>query len=284
MRPVLFSFLGLDVQTYGVSKVVAAWVAAVLLARGFAREGLDRTRAYNLVFWLTVWSFVCAKAYYLLERLPAVTLHDPGGMGFTRYGGFIGGALTALVLVRRWQLPLGAVAGLASAPLAVAYAVGRLGCLVAGDGTYGRPSTVPWAMTFPNGVVATETPVHPTPLYEALTSLAIAGVLMWLTRRASGPAVFASYLILSGAAWFLIEFVRTNPPAAWGMSQPQMWSLLSVIGGATLFDWTLLRGHTGAATHRPQNLLNRYTPQVTGSDPGPAAEGVEVSAVKDDHG
>lgn len=80
----------------------------------------------------------------------------------------------------RWHLRLGAVAGAAAAPLSVAYAVGRIGCLISGDGTYGRPTTLPWGMTFPNGVVATDVPVDPTPLYEALSALAIAGFLWWL--------------------------------------------------------------------------------------------------------
>ena len=283
MRPVLFSFLGLDIQTYGVSKVLAAWAAAVLLARGFSRQGLDRSQAYALVFWVTVWGFVGAKVYYLLERLPAVSLHDLGGMGFTWYGGFIGGALTALVLVRRWQLPMGVVAGLASAPLAVGYAVGRLGCLLAGDGTYGRPTTVPWAMTFPNGVVATDTPVHPTPLYEALASLAIAGVLIWLSRRASGPAVFAGYLILTGAARFLVEFLRTNPPAVFGLSQPQLWATLSIAGGIALLVWTASRRH--AAPPSPVHQIQPHRQAEASDSAGGAAGGtVGVSTPRDDHG
>lgn len=82
MRPVLFSVLGFDIQTYGVSKALAAWVAALLLARAFERHGIgSRQQAYTMVLWSVVWGFVGAKVYYLLERLPALTLHDFGGMG-----------------------------------------------------------------------------------------------------------------------------------------------------------------------------------------------------------
>jgi phosphatidylglycerol---prolipoprotein diacylglyceryl transferase len=62
-------------------------------------------------------------------------------MGFTWYGGLIGGVVAALVIVHRHRLPLGTVAGTAAVPLTIAYAIGRLGCLLSGDGTYGRPTS-----------------------------------------------------------------------------------------------------------------------------------------------
>lgn len=53
MRPVLFSLLGFDVQTYGLSKALAAWLGAVLLARAFEHRGMDRRYAFSLVLWGT---------------------------------------------------------------------------------------------------------------------------------------------------------------------------------------------------------------------------------------
>ena len=242
MRPVLLSIFGFDIQTYGVSKALAAWVAALLLARAFERRGMgSRQQAYSLVLWSTVWGFLGAKVYYLLEHLPTLTMHDFGGMGFTWYGGLIAGTAASLLMIRRWGLPLGAVAGAMAVPLSVAYAIGRLGCLVSGDGTYGRPTSLPWGMTFPNGVVATDVPVHPTPLYEAVAALLIAGLLWWLGRRTSGPALFGWYLILSGAARFLVEFLRTNDPVVVGFTQPQLWALASVSGGTALVAWASRR-------------------------------------------
>ena len=253
MRPILFSILGIDIQTYGVSKALAALAAAVLVARAFERRGIDRSLAYPLVMWATVWGFAGAKVYYLLERLPNLTLHDLGGMGFTWYGGLIAGAVAAVVMIRRWRLDLGVVAGAVAAPLSVAYAIGRLGCLVSGDGTYGRPTTLPWAMTFPNGVVSTNVPVHPTPLYEAIGALAIAGILWWLGRRAGGPAVFAWYLVLSGAARLAVEFLRTNTPAVLGLTQPQLWALAGMVGGVALLAAATRRSGGAGTPKRPGN-------------------------------
>jgi phosphatidylglycerol:prolipoprotein diacylglycerol transferase len=234
VRPVLFSVFGFDIQSYGVSKALAALVAAYPLARAFDRLGLKRDSAYALVIWATIWGFVGAKIYYLLEHMPTLTMHDLGGMGFTWYGGLMGGVVASLVIVRRHQLPLGAVAGAAAVPLTIAYGIGRLGCLLAGDGTYGKPTSVPWAMSFPNGVVPTNVPVHPTPLYEALGAVVIAVVLWWLGKRWNPPAVFGAYLALSGISRFLVEFLRVNEPAVLGLTQPQLWALAGLVTGVVL--------------------------------------------------
>lgn len=237
MRPVLFSILGLDIQTYGLSKALAALVAAWLLGRAFAARGLPRDSAHSLVFWATVWGFVAAKGYFLLGQFPDITAHHLGGMGFTWYGGLIGGTVAAIVVARRHRLPLPTVAGAMAAPLSVAYAIGRLGCLVSGDGTYGKPTDLPWGMTFPEGVVATDVPVHPTPLYEAIGALIIAVVLWRLGRRTDPLRVFAAYLVLSGAARLLVEMLRTNEVTALGLTQPQLWSLVSIVVGVALGVW-----------------------------------------------
>ena len=234
MQPVLFSVLGFDIQTYGLSKAAAALVAAFLLGRAFERRGLAQDSAHALVMWATVWGFAAAKAYYLLEQLPTITAHDLGGTGFTWFGGLIGGVVAALVVVRRHHLPPGLVAGLAAIPLTVAYGIGRIGCLLSGDGTYGRPSDLPWAMSFPDGVVATDVPVHPTPLYEALAAALIAVALWRLGRRLAPAALFGAYLVLSGVARFLVELLRINEPVLLDLTQPQLWSLASIAAGAIL--------------------------------------------------
>jgi phosphatidylglycerol:prolipoprotein diacylglycerol transferase len=246
VRPVLFSVFGLDIQSYGVSKALAALAAALLLARAFERLGLKRDSAYSLVLWAAIWGFVGAKIYYLLEHLPTLTIHDLGGMGFTWYGGLIGGVVAALVIVRRHKLPLGVVAGAAAVPLTVAY---------------GKPTSVPWAMSFPNGVVPIDVPVHPTPLYEALAALVIAALLWSLSKVWTPPAVFGAYLALSGIARFLVEYLRINEPALLGLTQPQLWALVSVIAGVALIAHTQHLNHPRrAAAQSPRDTATALRP------------------------
>lgn len=231
MRPVLFTIGGVDITSYGVSKVLAALVAGWLLARELQRHRLDRSLAYPLTLAGVVGGFAGAKLYYLAEHAGSLTTMDLGGMGFTWFGGLIGGAGAVLLVARRHAIPAGLIAGMASIPLAVGYGVGRIGCLLAGDGTYGKPSDLPWAMSFPHGTVPTLQHVHPTPLYETLAAFAIA-VLLWRLRERLAPlALFGLYAILEGAARFLVEFLRVNDPVAFGLTQPQLWSLLLIVVG-----------------------------------------------------
>ncbi|WP_116051463.1 prolipoprotein diacylglyceryl transferase [Amycolatopsis palatopharyngis] len=241
MYPTLFTLFGVPIQSYGVSKALAAVVAIFLLGREFRRLGWDPNVATNVVVATTVGGFAGAKVYYLAEHAHSLTLHDFGGSGFTWYGGFLAGLAVFVVMARRNGLPFGQLAAAAAVPMSVAYGIGRLGCLLAGDGTYGTPTDLPWGMAFPHGVVPTVVPVHPTPLYEAVAAFAIAGVLWSLRRRWRPAAVIGSYAVLTGAARFLVEFVRVNDDIVLGLTQPQLWSIALMIAGAVLLTrsrWT----------------------------------------------
>jgi len=231
MWPVLMTVFGVPVQSYGVSKALAAFAAAWLLGRAFASRGLPVQDAYSLTWAGALWGFAGAKVYYLVEHAGHFSWHHLGGSGFTWYGGMLAGTTAVLVTAHRRKLPLLLVAGLAVAPLSVAYGIGRLGCLLAGDGTYGKPSDLPWAMAFPNGVVPTDVPVQPTPLYEALAAFALAVVLWKLQQRHRPELLLAVYLLGAGGARLLIELARTNKAALWGLTQPQLWSLVMLAAG-----------------------------------------------------
>src|SRR5437763_14544521 len=106
-----------------------------------------------------------------------------------------------------------ALLDLASVPLAMGYAIGRIGCQVSGDGDYGKVSNLPWAMGYPHGTVPTApgVKVQPTPIYE---TLAMGLVAWWLCRMGDqvGPgALFAFYLLLSGLERLRVGLVRRNP-------------------------------------------------------------------------
>jgi phosphatidylglycerol:prolipoprotein diacylglycerol transferase len=93
--------------------------------------------------------------------------------------------------------------------------------------------------------------VHPTPLYEFFIWLAIAAFLWWLGKRAlngvrPGGEVFCGYLILTGAARFLIEFIRINPRSFFGLSNAQTASLISIVIGLLLL-WRIKSGATPRA-------------------------------------
>lgn len=63
--------------------------------------------------------------------------------GLSRFGGFVGGLFAGLLLMRRRQLPFLRVLAAATPALALAHAIGRVGCFLVGD-DYGVPSSLPW--------------------------------------------------------------------------------------------------------------------------------------------
>jgi predicted O-methyltransferase YrrM len=163
--------------------------------------------------------------------------------GFAWFGGFLGGFVALIFLARRSKIPALEFLDICSPAACVGYAIGRIGCLLSGDGDYGKPTSLPWGMSFPNGVVPTTDRVHPTPIYEFFIWLAIAAFLWHMGSKAlRGPKargeIFCNYLIFTGVARFLIEFIRINPRSFFGLSNAQAASLASIIAGAVLL-WRL---------------------------------------------
>jgi phosphatidylglycerol:prolipoprotein diacylglycerol transferase len=234
---------------------LAAVTAAVLMDRGFKRAGL-KADAVSMVAFTVVAGIVGAKLWHVIDT-PA-EFREEGwrvlwdSAGFAWFGGLVFG-ISAL-LFQGWWARIGALRtlDLAAPSAAIGYGIGRIGCFLSGDGCYGLPTNLPWGMSFPNGIEPVFVPVHPTPLYELLAGLAIG---WWLWRRAGKPfptgLILGQYLILSGLARFLVEFIRRNPKILWGLSNAQLASAGSVIAGIVLVVWATSRKATRPeSTHR----------------------------------
>jgi phosphatidylglycerol:prolipoprotein diacylglycerol transferase len=253
-----FLHLGpVTIPTYGLMVASAMLAAYFLLRADFARRGLaggpDSSLAELFIAVPCVCGIIGARLYHVLES-PRDLMADPWGELFSRYGlawfgGLIAGAAAWAFLAHRHKIPLLVSLDAGSPAAALGYGIGRLGCLLSGDGDYGTPTSLPWGMSFPNGLVPTTQRVHPTPIYELIVALIITWVL-WrfgrrqlaadhapALRRLAAGSVFALYLILTGAARFLVEFIRINPRSFLGMSNAQVASLLSIFAGIILFWW-----------------------------------------------
>ncbi|MBZ5696792.1 MAG: prolipoprotein diacylglyceryl transferase [Acidobacteriia bacterium] len=242
------------IPTYGLMIAVAMVAAYYVLRADMARRGIapkDSSTAEMFIVVPCLVGIAGAKIYHVLET-PSELFADPAGQLLSRYGlawfgGLIGG-FAAFVLLARWKkIPLLNAFDAGSAAAALGYGIGRIGCLLSGDGDYGVPTSLPWGMSFPNGLVPTTERVHPTPIYELIAACAIAWLLWRLgarqirAQRASSVerpgTVFAAYLVLTGVARFLVEFIRINPRSFFGMSNAQAASILSMLAGAALALW-----------------------------------------------
>ncbi len=225
MRPVLFELGPLAVHSWGVMVALAFLAAAAVLRAELARLVSRGDVAVSIALAGAVGGLVGARVYWVLEHLGEAGVGDSlSGAGFTWYGGVLGGAAAVLVAARLQQVPVSALLGAAAPALALGYGVGRIACQLAGDGTYGVPSDLPWAMSYPDGEVPTNEQVHPTPVYETLASLLIFALLWRWRTRIQPVRLFGAYLVLAGAERFLVEFVRRNADALVGLTQPQLFA------------------------------------------------------------
>lgn len=230
--------------------------------------------AYYVILGIAVAGLVGSKLYHDLEEPREFFAHPAmffSNTGFAWFGAVLGGLLALWFFARHYKLPYLLMLDVCAPAATVGYAIGRLGCLLSGDGDYGVPTTLPWGMSFPNGLVPTLERVHPTPIYECLAWLLIFCVLWRVGRRAAQsqrPAgrVLAVYLVLTGLARFLVEFIRINPRYYLGFFGPGvvapihggalMWSnaqvagLASIAAGALLLAMVLPRFLRGREEHR----------------------------------
>jgi phosphatidylglycerol:prolipoprotein diacylglycerol transferase len=249
VHPVLFNVGGITFYSYGVMAVVAMAAAGFVVQRLSRRFGFERA-ALELTIAAIVGGLVGARLYWLAEHWQEVRgdFHHAilGGAGFTWYGGLLGGVAAVIVIARLKRLELGLVANVMAPAVALGYAVARVGCLLSGDGTYGRPSDLPWAMAFPRGMVPTTVRVQPTALYETLAMLVVFVVLYRMARRPqAGWYVFAWFLVLSGVERFAVEFLRVNPRWLLGLTAPQWFALAGVLIGSMAILATRQRRRAG---------------------------------------
>jgi phosphatidylglycerol:prolipoprotein diacylglycerol transferase len=244
-----FIHLGpITLGTYGLLVATAVLVALFVMRAEFLRRGLG-IDAETVVSLTALAGIAGARIYHLMES-PREFFANPwpllfSTMGFAWFGSVIAGFLALVLIARHYKMGILTMLDAASPAAALGYGIGRIGCLISGDGDYGTPTNLPWGMSFPNGIVPTDQRVHPTPIYEFLIAL----VIFWILWRLGGrmirdarPAgiVFAAYLVLTGIARFFIEFIRINPRSFFGMTNAQAASLASILAGAVL--WWAVRG------------------------------------------
>ena len=276
----------LTIPTFGLMVALAMLVSFYVLRADLRRRGIA-TDAELFIAIPCLAGIAGAKLYHVLES-PADFFAHPWSelfsqFGFAWFGGLLAGFGAFIWLARRERIPLLTMMDAGSPAAAIGYGIGRIGCFLSGDGDYGIPTTLPWGMSFPNGLVPTTQRVHPTPIYELIVACVIAWILWRIGARqiagsteasassdetkaqvssrgrsnsplkkagrnhvglgAPSGEVFAAYLVLTGFARFLIEFIRINPRSFFGLTNAQAASALSVIAGAALW-WHVARGGT----------------------------------------
>jgi phosphatidylglycerol:prolipoprotein diacylglycerol transferase len=242
----------LTLQTFGIMFALGFIAAGAVAARRLGEWGKPTDWAFELILAAAIGGLVGARVDFIIENYSSVKDDLLGnlfsGAGLVWYGGAIGGAI-GVVLWARWRGMLNArLLDLAAVPMALGYAIGRIGCQLSGDGDYGKAWDGPWAMAYPHGTKPIDTPVHPTPIYETLAMGLIAYALWRLRDRYQTGILFALYLILAGTERFLVEFIRRNDHVFLGLTQAQLISLAMMAAGAA---WLWVKASRGTLARAP---------------------------------
>jgi phosphatidylglycerol---prolipoprotein diacylglyceryl transferase len=154
--PVLFKIGPFTVYSYGLMLGIAFIVASYFLSKEFERRGLSTNFATEITLLAIVFGIAGSKILDLIENWQSF-LHDPWSAfspgGLTFYGGLILATIAIYIYIRKKKLSFLFVADATAPSLILAYGIGRIGCLLSGDGDYGIPTNLPWGMKFANGTV-----------------------------------------------------------------------------------------------------------------------------------
>lgn len=228
----------------------------------------------TLLMWAAIWGFFGAKLFHNLEYWDDFVKDPIGGLlsfsGLTFYGGLIMGGGAVLYHANKYGIKWVHMLDIAGPGMMLAYAVGRIGCHLSGDGDWGivnmatKPGWLSWApdwlwsFKYPHNVVnegvpipgclgtfcnELPMPVFPTPLYEVIMGLVIFGILWTLRHQIKAPGLMWSiYLIFNGAERFAIESIRVNSKyhlLGIGFTQAELISTILILLGVAGIFWSL---------------------------------------------
>ena len=223
------------ISSYGLMLMLAFLICNYLLKKHIVNKGYNGSIADDIIFYAAVGGIVGSKIYYSIEEGIGVFAQfsfikdilfgfftfdfnlisisfSKFGSGLTFLGGLIGGMIAVTFYIKYKKLDWLKVSDWVAPYLILGHAIGRIGCFLVGD-CYGKPTNLPWGMSFPLGTPPTLKIVHPTQLYEVLTGLSIFLYLIYKRERNHSykGQIMYEYLFLAGLARFCVEFLRINP-------------------------------------------------------------------------
>ena len=241
MHPTLFTIGDISVSSFSVMVLVAYMVAYFVSEAEFKRKGFDTNLVDLLLISSVIGGLGGAKILFLFQQATlSDLLANPTrymASGFTFLGGLIGAILLGWLVTQMKRVSFLSVMDAATPPLILAYAIGRIGCLLVGD-DYGVSSYRPWAISGPVGSPPTTLSVHPTQLDDTISMLIVFAIL-WRIRKRDLPVGWMTSVgfIIFGVQRFFMEFLRsTSPSFIPGLSQAQIISVfLFVLGVIMLY-------------------------------------------------
>jgi prolipoprotein diacylglyceryl transferase len=216
-------------------------------------------RVGDIVLKAALWGFLGAKIFHNLENLEEFSRDPIGSLisfsGLTFFGGLILATIAIIYYLKKEKISVIHFADAMAPTMLFAYAAGRIGCQISGDGDWGIVNTNPkpfgwipdwaWAYQYPHNVVnegvaipgcvgaycnQLPLPVYPTALYEIIMMFILFAILWSFRKKVTQPGILTGvYLIFAGGERFLIEKIRVNNKYDFLPFHPTQAELISVI-------------------------------------------------------
>jgi phosphatidylglycerol---prolipoprotein diacylglyceryl transferase len=255
VQKIAFQIGSLTIHWYGVLVALGFLAGLWTASRRGLRDGIAPEKILDAGVWIIVGTILGARGLYAISywdrmvqvpSFPAmpwteIFMIQKGGLVF--YGGLIGASLATILYVWKNSLPLWRLADALAPSIALGYVPGRLGCLMNGC-CFGRPTDLPWGVSFPPGHETYGHAVHPSQIYDSLLSLGLYVGLAWLYRhRKFEGQVFAAYLICYAVSRSFVEVFRGDYADRYlGFATPaQLISLVILAAGVTLYGILIRR-------------------------------------------
>lgn len=244
MHPVLFHIGPWPIFSYGVFVLLGTallFVMALSLARQYGRSW---EQLWPVALGVLVGGLLGARLSHLMvepdrfeEFVNFYALLRPGTPGNV-LGLLLGGYLGGLAIRHRLRLP--SSANYYAPALAMAAVFWRVGCTLAGC-CYGKETDLPWA------IYVAGAHRHPTMIMEGLFNLLLFGLLWWrLPKVREDEYLLMAYLAAYAVFRFLLEFIRTYPPLALGLTGIQFLCLaMLLVAGAWFARRLMTNGPAG---------------------------------------
>ena len=235
MFPYLIQTDNFTIGSYGLMLAIAYLVGRWYFLRQLDIENSLSKNSEYLIVMLLVSGVLGAKILFLIKH-PDKSHLIFNGEGFSSQGALLGALLATYLFTLFDKTKLHVLLDSAAPAAILAYAIARIGCFLSGDDCYGVPTDLPWAMSFPHGIKATEQLVHPVPLYELGYSLVIFMLLLARKKKINRP--YDQLFVLAGL-WgisrFMVEFLSTNEKVIFSMSSSQFGALLMFVAAGIYF-------------------------------------------------
>ncbi|MBL8013285.1 MAG: prolipoprotein diacylglyceryl transferase [Candidatus Omnitrophica bacterium] len=207
MHPVLFVLGPLTIYSFGFMLAIAVMVCSYLMARDAKRLNVPPETVYDFAFWTAFSGIIGARLFYValnwgfFMQSPIEIIQIQNG-GLAWQGGLIAGIPTAVIYLRRKNLPLLPFLDLASPYVALGQAIGRIGCFLNGC-CHGRE--VSWGIYVP----LYHERLYPTQIYESVGLFAVFLILKKISARPHfNGEVMIVYLLLAAVLRFSVQFFR----------------------------------------------------------------------------